>query len=133
MTVFRAAVVQAASVAFDRDRTLERVRSLTAEAADRGARLIVFPEAFVSGYPAGPRLRRPGRLANARGPRAVPPLLGERRRRARARPPTALGASARDAGAHLVIGVIERDGGHALLLGPVLRPRRHACWASTAS
>src|SRR5512135_308875 len=53
MTVVRASVVQAASVAFDRDRTLERVHALAAEAAARGAQLIVFPEAFVSGYPRG--------------------------------------------------------------------------------
>jgi nitrilase len=50
MTILRAAVVQAAPVAFDRERTLERVQLL---AAGAGARLVVFPEAFVSGYPRG--------------------------------------------------------------------------------
>jgi nitrilase len=49
----RAAVVQAAPVAFDRERTLEKVRRLTAEAADQGTQLVVFPEAFVSAYPRG--------------------------------------------------------------------------------
>ena len=49
----RAAVVQAAPVAFDVARTLEKVRSLAADAKRRGARLIVFPEAFVSAYPRG--------------------------------------------------------------------------------
>ena len=49
----RAAVVQAASVAFDRDRTLEKAVDLAADAARRGAQLVVFPEAFVSGYPRG--------------------------------------------------------------------------------
>lgn len=49
----RAAVVQAASVAFDRERTLEKARALTADAARQGAQLVVFPEAFVSGYPRG--------------------------------------------------------------------------------
>ena len=49
----RAAVVQAASVAFDRERTLEKTGDLTADAARRGAQLVVFPEAFVSGYPRG--------------------------------------------------------------------------------
>jgi len=47
----RVAVVQAAPVAFDRDRTLDRVAKLTADAAAEGAELVVFPEAFVSGYP----------------------------------------------------------------------------------
>src|SRR4051794_12082155 len=48
MTVVRAAVVQAAPVAFDRETTLDRVHDLAARAAGQGARLIVFPEAFVS-------------------------------------------------------------------------------------
>src|SRR4026209_737043 len=50
---FKLAVVQAAPVAFDRERTLAKVHSLAAEAARQGARLIVFPEAFVSAYPRG--------------------------------------------------------------------------------
>lgn len=50
---FKAAVVQAASVAFDREHTLEKAASLCAEAAAKGARLVVFPEAFVSAYPRG--------------------------------------------------------------------------------
>src|SRR5215470_10687118 len=50
---FKAAVVQAASVAFDRERTLEKAASLCAKAAAKGARLVVFPEAFVSAYPRG--------------------------------------------------------------------------------
>jgi nitrilase len=49
----RAAVVQAAPVAFDRDATLDRVARWTAEAAADEAELVVFPEAFVSGYPKG--------------------------------------------------------------------------------
>ena len=49
----RAAVVQVASVAFDRERTLEKARALTGDAARQGAQLVVFPEAFVSGYPRG--------------------------------------------------------------------------------
>jgi len=50
---FRAAVVQAAPVVFDREATIEKVRVLTARAAADGARLVVFPEAFVSAYPKG--------------------------------------------------------------------------------
>src|SRR5574340_877721 len=48
-----AAVVQAAPVAFDRERTLEKVRSLAGDAARKGAQLALFPEAFVSAYPRG--------------------------------------------------------------------------------
>ncbi|MGH8802428.1 MAG: nitrilase-related carbon-nitrogen hydrolase [Casimicrobiaceae bacterium] len=50
---FTAAVVQAAPIAFERERTLEKLRDLAADAARRGARLAVFPEAFVSAYPKG--------------------------------------------------------------------------------
>jgi len=50
---FKAAVVQAASVAFDRERTLEKAAVLSAEAGSKGARLVVFPEAFISAYPRG--------------------------------------------------------------------------------
>src|SRR5438876_4544903 len=51
--IIRAAVVQAAPIAFDRERTLGKVRTLTADAASQGAQLVVFPEAFVSAYPRG--------------------------------------------------------------------------------
>jgi len=50
---FTAAVVQAAPVLFDRDRTLKKVDALAAQAAGKGAKLVVFPEAFVSAYPRG--------------------------------------------------------------------------------
>jgi hypothetical protein len=40
------------TVAFDRDATLEKLAKLAAEAS-AGARLAVFPEAFLSGYPRG--------------------------------------------------------------------------------
>ena len=46
-------MIQAAPVVFDRDATLEKVRTLAASAASQGARLAVFPEAFVSAYPKG--------------------------------------------------------------------------------
>jgi nitrilase len=53
MTTFVAAVVQDSAVVFDAAATLERVRVRTADAAKAGATLVVFPEAFVSGYPKG--------------------------------------------------------------------------------
>ena len=45
------AAVQATYVLMDRDATLDRVEQLTAEAAQQGAQLVVFPEAFVPGTP----------------------------------------------------------------------------------
>ncbi len=53
MPPIRVAVVQAAPVVFDVGRTLAKLDDLAADAARRGARLAVFPEAFVSAYPKG--------------------------------------------------------------------------------
>jgi len=49
----KVAVVQAAPVAFNRQRTIEKVHTLIDEAARMGAQLALFPEAFVSAYPRG--------------------------------------------------------------------------------
>ena len=49
----RVAVVQAAPVLFDRDATVERVDGWAAKAAAAGARLVLFPEAYVPAYPRG--------------------------------------------------------------------------------
>jgi nitrilase len=45
------ACVQAEPAVLDREATLEKLANLTAEAAERGAQLVVFPETFVSVYP----------------------------------------------------------------------------------
>jgi nitrilase len=46
-----AAAVQATPVFLDREATIDKAVSLIAEAAENGARLIVFPETFVPTYP----------------------------------------------------------------------------------
>jgi nitrilase len=48
-----AAVAQAATVLLDTPATVERALALMAEAAGRGVQLLVFPEAFIGGYPKG--------------------------------------------------------------------------------
>ena len=53
MEKFIAAVAQAAPVAFDPVRTIAKLRQLAADAARKGARLVLFPEAFISAYPKG--------------------------------------------------------------------------------
>jgi nitrilase len=107
---FKVAVVQAAPVAFDRERTLEKVRALAAQAARKGARLVLFPEAFVSAYPRGLDF---GAVVGSRTDRGredfrrywessvdVPgPAVG------------ALSRTARSNRIYLVIGVVERDRG----------------------
>ena len=53
MTSVRAAVVQAAPVAFDVEATLDKAERLMVGASASGAQLAVFPEAFISCYPRG--------------------------------------------------------------------------------
>ncbi len=56
----RIAVVQRPPVFLDRAETLKSAVGAVAEAAKKGARLIVFPEAFIPGYPAWIWRLRPG-------------------------------------------------------------------------
>ena len=49
----RVAVVQAGSTLFDTPRTLDRMQQHCEELQRQGARLAVFPEAYVGGYPKG--------------------------------------------------------------------------------
>ncbi|MEE8146078.1 MAG: carbon-nitrogen hydrolase family protein [Longimicrobiales bacterium] len=107
-TTVRAAVVQAAPLLFDCDGTVDKACRLTAEAAEGGAKLVVFPEAYVGGYPWGLAF---GTAVGGRSPAG---------RRTWERywegaidvpgPETArLADAAQQAGVHLAIGVVERD------------------------
>ncbi len=53
MKPFIGAVVQTASIAFDPVRTVEKLGDFANKAAAQGAKVVVFPEAFVGGYPKG--------------------------------------------------------------------------------
>ena len=55
----RLAAVHAAPAYLDRDRTLDKIESLTGEAARAGARVVAYPEAFVPGFPVWCLVRRP--------------------------------------------------------------------------
>lgn len=110
MSQLRAAVVQASSVVFDWEATVAKAERLIAEAAEGGAKLLVFPEAFVSGYPKGLDFgcrvgqRKPeGREDFRRYWESAIDVPGPATDR--------LGTAARESGVHLVIGVIERDRG----------------------
>lgn len=60
MSVSKLAVIQRAPVVLDRDRTVVAAVAGIAEAAASGAKLVIFPEAFISGYPAWIWRLRPG-------------------------------------------------------------------------
>lgn len=104
----RAAVVQAAPSVMDREATLDRTSLLIDAAAAEGARLILFPEAFIPAYPWGLRFgtRVGGRTVEGRKAWArywanavdVPGPATE-----------AIGQAARRTQAYVAIGVIERD------------------------
>ena len=78
----KVAVIQAATCLFDTPATLEKLARLAGEAAAQGAKLVLFPEAFVGGYPKGMDFWRAGWFTNARGPRLVRALSCKRHRRA---------------------------------------------------
>jgi len=104
----KAAVVQAAPVLFDREASLEKACQLTAQAAAEGARLILFPEAFIPAYPRGLSF---GTVVGSRSPSGRQTWQTYWANSVDVPGPTtqALGAAARAANAYLVVGVIERD------------------------
>ncbi|CAD5324839.1 unnamed protein product [Arabidopsis thaliana] len=52
-TIVRATIVQASTVYNDTPATLEKANKFIVEAASKGSELVVFPEAFIGGYPRG--------------------------------------------------------------------------------
>ncbi|MCJ7765933.1 MAG: hypothetical protein MUP09_08350, partial [Thiovulaceae bacterium] len=103
---FKIAVVQAAPVFMNRDASIEKACTLIAKAGKEGARLVVFPEAFISGYPDWIWHIPPGdmRLNQALYAKlleasvSVPSPATER-----------LGQAAKEAGIYLSIGINERS------------------------
>jgi nitrilase len=104
------AVVQAASVAFDRERSLAKAAELTAEAARQGAKLVVFPEAFISGYPRGLDF---GAVVGSRSEEGRDEFQRYWNSAVDVPGPAveALAETARTSAVYLVIGVIERERG----------------------
>ena len=120
-TAVKVAVVQAGAVPFDAEACVDKAIKLIADAAATGAQVIVFPEAFITGYPKGLNF---GLAVGARDPvgreefrlylEAAIEVPGAQTRR--------LGEAAAADGCHVVIGVIERELGTcyctALFFGP---------------
>lgn len=104
----KVAVVQASPLFFDREGSVEKVIRMTQEAAAEGAKLVLFPEAYVGGYPWGLAF---GTAVGGRSPEGrrvwerywstamdVPGPEVDR-----------LAEAAKKAGVYLAVGVIERD------------------------
>jgi len=109
-TSVKVAVVQAGSVPFDADACVDKALWLIADAAATGAKVIVFPEAFIVGYPKGLGY---GLVVGARDAagreefriylEAAIKVPGPHTQR--------LGEAAAAHGCYVVIGVIEREAG----------------------
>jgi nitrilase len=95
---------------FDRERTLRKAAAFTLDAARRGARLILFPEAFVGGYPKGLDF---GARVGSRTPQGREQFRVYYESAVEVPGPCcdSLGSLARDHSVYLVMGVVERDGG----------------------
>lgn len=117
----RAAVIQAGAIPFDKNACVEKAVRYLNEAGAAGAEVVVFPEAFITGYPKGMNF---GLVVGARD------QAGREEYRAYLEaaievpgPETAaLGEAAAANRCYVIIGVIERDGGTcycaALFFGP---------------
>ena len=116
-----AAVAQTATVMFDTAATVAKAETLMAEAAARGAQVLVFPEAFIGGYPKGADFHI---FIGARTPEGRQDFL-KYYEAAVALDGPEIAQLAQAAGAHklyVCVGIIERDGGTlyctAVYLGP---------------
>ena len=108
-THVRVAVVQASPVMFNLAASLEKAMTLMKEAAQKGAKLVLFPETFLPGYPRGMSF---GFNVGARTPEgrkdfqryydssvAVPGPVVD-----------ALASGAKENGIYLAMGITEKDG-----------------------
>ncbi|RXZ80768.1 carbon-nitrogen hydrolase family protein [Paenibacillaceae bacterium] len=104
----RISVIQAAPILMNKQSALQKVAEWTAKAASEGAKVVVFPEVFISGYPRGMLFgarvgsrNAAGRVDYARYWESAIDIPGE--------DAVVLGEIAREAGVYLIIGVVERD------------------------
>lgn len=104
----RAAVIQAGSWVMRKDATLEKALCLISQAAERGAQLILLPEAFIPGYPRGLSF---GSKIGGRSPKGYQDYLRywENSVVIPGRVTEELSRSARQHEVYLCVGVVERD------------------------
>jgi nitrilase len=107
-TSVKVAVVQAGSVPFDTEACVDKAVRLIGEAAATGAKVVLFPEAFITGYPKGLNFGLVVGARDAAGREefrlyldAAIDVPGPETQR--------LGEAAASCGSYVVIGVIERE------------------------
>lgn len=121
MSKITVAAVQAATIPFDGAAATARTVALMADAAATGAKIVVFPEAFIGGYPKGldfgcsvGRRTAEGRADFARYVRGAITVPGPE--------VDQLAAACQAHDLHVAVGIIEREGGTlyctTLYLGP---------------
>jgi len=108
MFQYKVAVVQAAPVLFDKTKTVEKIGRLIQEASAQKAKLILFPEVFIPGYPRGLSF---GTVVGSRSEAGRQQFLSYWENAIEVPGPETieLGRMAKEAGAYVVIGVTERD------------------------
>jgi nitrilase len=110
MKTVRVSVVQAGSILFDTERTLAKALDWLEAAAAQGAELVVFPEAFLGGYPKGLDFGARVGSRSAEG-RAMFRRYFESAIEVPGPVTEAFGAACRERAVHAVIGCVERQGG----------------------
>ncbi len=107
---FKAAVVQAASHPGDSLASADKAAMLIRRAAGEGARLIVFPEAFLGGYPKGASFGTPVGMRKPEGREAYR-LYHDGAIALNGAEVEMIATATAETGVFVVMGVIERDGG----------------------
>ena len=107
---YKAAVVQAASDPTSSLKSAQKAAALIEKAADAGARLVVFPEAFIGGYPKGNSFGAPVGMRKPEGREAFR-LYWEAAIDLDGAEVETIAAAAAATGAFTVIGCIEREQG----------------------
>lgn len=107
-SIFTAAVVQAAPVFFNKAQTVDKIISLTQDAAKEKAALILFPEVIIPGYPRGLIF---GTTVGGRLPEGREMFLRywENAIEVPGKETDQLARAAKEAKAYLVVGVTEKD------------------------
>ena len=105
----KVAVIQAASVLFDKTASIEKACDLIERAGNKGSKLVLLPEAFIPAYPRGFTFGMKIGSRNEEG-RALWKRYWENAIESSGSEVKTLGKAAKDSGVYLSIGVIERDG-----------------------